>query len=100
MCLGGEIQARLKPKNDEECKRCEAMGVSWDRIYLSADLAPGKRLVFLASGVTRGDLLDGVRFFGEGVRVDSMLLTYRSRTIRFSSSIYLTERKNVEIRRV
>jgi fructose-1,6-bisphosphatase II len=99
-CLGGEIQARLRPKNDEQRTRCEAMGVDYTRKYSTADLAPGKSIVFLATGVTRGDLLDGVRFFGNGVRVSSMILTYSSRTIRFSDSIYLNERHNVEIRRL
>ena len=99
-CLGGEIQARLRPKDDEQRARCEKMGVDYERKYTTGDLAPGSSIVFLATGVTRGDLLDGVRFFGNGVRVSSMVLTYRSRTIRFSDSIYLNERHNVEIRRL
>jgi len=99
-CLGGEMQARLKPKDDAQRERCEHMGVDYRRMYKTADLAPGRRIVFLATGVTRGDLLDGVRFFGNGVRVNSMVLTYSSRTIRFSDSIYLNERGNVEIRRL
>jgi fructose-1,6-bisphosphatase II len=99
-CLGGEMQARLAPKDDAQRARCEQMGVDYTRKYLTADLAPGKNIVFLATGVTRGDLLDGVRFFGNGVRVSSMVLTYRSRTVRFSDSIYMNERHNVEIRRL
>jgi fructose-1,6-bisphosphatase II len=98
-CLGGEIQARLHPVSDEQRSRCDAMGVDYRKVYTTEELAPGKNIVFLATGVTRGDLLDGVRFFGNGVRVSSMLLTYSSRTVRFSDSIYLSERRNVEIRR-
>jgi fructose-1,6-bisphosphatase II len=99
-CLGGQIQARLAPKDDAQKQRCKDMGVEWDRVYTTEELAPGRHIVFLASGVTRGDLLDGVRFFGNGVRVNSLIMTYHSRTIRFSDSIYLDERKNVEIRRL
>jgi fructose-1,6-bisphosphatase II len=98
-CLGGEILGQLKPKDDAQRARCEEMGVDTDRVYRTEDLAPGEHIVFLATGVTRGDLLEGVRFFGNGVRVDSLIMSYSSRTIRFSDSIYLNERKNVEIRR-
>src|SRR3990170_444486 len=67
-CLGGEIQARFRFRNDEERARGEAMGVEEGRVYRSEDLASGEHLVFAATGVTDGDLLQGVRFFGGGAR--------------------------------
>lgn len=99
-CLGGEILARFAPKDDSQRERCLAMGVDPDRVYTTNDLAPGENIVFLASGVTRGDLLDGVRFFGTGVRVNSLVITYSSMTVRFSDSIYLEKRGNVPITRL
>ena len=59
------------------------MGVDPAKLMKNDDLAPGQNIVFLASGVTRGDLLDGVRFFGTGVRVSSIIMTYTSKVVRF-----------------
>lgn len=92
-CLGGEILARLAPKDDAQRDRCEKMGADPDQLLRTDDLAPGEHIVFIASGVTRGDLLDGVRFFGSGARVDSLMMTYSSQVIRFVESIHLTERE-------
>jgi len=99
-CVGGEIQARLAPKDDNQRTRCEKMGVDPEKLMKNDDLAPGKNIVFLASGVTRGDLLDGVRFFGTGVRVSSIIMTYASKVVRFLDSIHLEERGSVPITRV
>jgi fructose-1,6-bisphosphatase II len=99
-CLGGEILARLVPKDAAQRARCEQMGVNPDKLLRTEDLAPGSNIVFIASGVTRGDLLDGVRFFGNGARVDSLVMTYASQVIRFVESIHLTERsESVSIRK-
>ena len=66
-CLGGEIQARFRYRSDEERERGARMGHGdEDRVYRTEDLAPGENLVFAATGVTAGDLLQGVRFFGGG----------------------------------
>lgn len=91
-CLGGEIQARLKPKDEAQRQRCLAMGVDPDQVLRNDDLAPGNNIVFLAAGVTKGDLLDGVRFYGNGVRVSSVSMTYASRRVRFIESIYMLDR--------
>lgn len=88
-CLDGEIQGRFKPRNDEEKKRLEAMGASTETIYRTHDLAPGKNIVFSASGITDGDLLKGVRFFKNGARTHSVTMGYRSRVVRFSDAIHL-----------
>ncbi|WP_156303177.1 fructose-bisphosphatase class II, partial [Thermus aquaticus] len=63
-CLGGGIQARFTPQNEEERARLKAMGGDENRIYRTEDLAPGKEIVFAATGITDGDILQGVRFFG------------------------------------
>ncbi len=79
-CLGGEIQARFRFRNDEERERIRAMGNDDDesRVYRTEDLASGENLVFAATGVTHGDLLQGVRFFGGGARTHSLVMAYQS----------------------
>ena len=78
-CLGGEIQARFRWRSDEERARAERMGIdpSEERVYTTTDLAPGENLVFSATGVTEGDLLQGVRFFGGGARTHSLVMAYQ-----------------------
>ena len=93
-CLGGEIQARLRFRNDEERARAERMGTSADeeRVYLTNDLAPGETLVFSATGVTDGDLLNGVRFFGGGARTHSLVMGYQSKQVRFVDTVHMFDR--------
>lgn len=88
-CLGGEIQGRFRPRNEEEKKRLEAMGANDKRIYTTEDLAPGKNIVFSATGITDGDLLKGVRFFKDGARTHTVSLGYKAQVVRFSESIHL-----------
>ncbi len=93
-CLGGEIQARLRFRNDEERARAERMGTSADeeRVYTTNDLAPGETLVFSATGVTEGDLLNGVRFFGGGARTHSLVMGYQSKQVRFVDTVHMFDR--------
>jgi Fructose-1,6-bisphosphatase/sedoheptulose 1,7-bisphosphatase and related proteins len=66
-CLNGEITARLVVTKPEHAERLAKMGVKDPkRIYSTEDLAPGKKMIFACTGVTDGNLLRGVRFFGEG----------------------------------
>ncbi len=88
-CLGGEIQGRFRPRNDDERARLEAMGASEDRIYRTEDLAPGRTVVFSATGITDGDLLRGVKFFKNGARTHSVTMGWRSKVIRFSDAVHL-----------
>ena len=93
-CLGGEIQARLRWRSDEERDRAVAMGVdpSMERVYTTTDLAPGNNLVFAATGVTDGDLLGGVRFFGGGARTHSLVMGYQSKEVRFIDTVHMFDR--------
>lgn len=100
-CLGGEILGRLVTSNQGQRERAEQMGIDFKRVMTTDDLAPGKNIVFIATGVTRGDLLNGVRYFGNGCRVSSLVMTYASSVIRFIDSIHITEREQgVPIRRM
>jgi len=87
--LGGEIQARFYPEDEEERERLEAMGASAEKIYTTEDLAPGKEIVFAATGITDGDILRGIRYFGGGARTHSLAMGYATRVVRFIDSIHL-----------
>jgi fructose-1,6-bisphosphatase II len=93
-CLGGEIQARFRFRNDEERARARRMGNDDDeeRVYFTADLASGDNLVFAATGVTSGDLLDGVHFFGGGARTHSLVMSYREALVRFVDTVQMFDR--------
>lgn len=91
-CLGGEIQGRFRPQNAAEAARCEAAGVSLERVYRTEDLAPGKSVVFSATGITDGDLLHGVKFFRDGARTQTLSTGYRTQVVRFADSVHLFKR--------
>lgn len=87
-CLGGEIHARLTPLDARQRARLDDLGIEdVDRIYLREDLAPGRELLFCATGVTDGRLLRGVRFFGGGFRTSTLFMSLEHRIIRFIDTI-------------
>src|SRR6201996_1238987 len=88
-CLNGEIMARLVVTKPEHHERMEKMGITDpNRVYETQDLAPGKRIIFACTGVTEGSLLGGVRFFGEGIRTHSLILTHEDRQVRFVDTVH------------
>jgi fructose-1,6-bisphosphatase II len=92
-CLGGEIQARFRYRSADEKARGAAMGHGdEDRVYGTEDLAPGNSLVFAATGVTTGDLLQGVRFFGGGARTHSLVMGYQTKQVRFVDTVHMFDR--------
>src|SRR6266403_4753934 len=98
-CLNGQIVARLVVAKPQDAERLAKMGVKdHKRIYDTEDLAPGKKMIFACCGVTDGNLLKGVRFFGEGVRTTSMILTLDDRQVRFIESVHLEKRPDVKVR--
>jgi fructose-1,6-bisphosphatase II len=81
-CAGGELQGRLKWRSDEERARGLKMGIKdADRIYTTEELAQG-HVMFAATGVTTGYLLDGVRFIGGGATTESIVMRSKSGTVR------------------
>ena len=94
-CLGGEIQARFRFRNDEERERAKTMLGHADetRVYRTEDLASGDNLVFAATGVTSGDLLQGVRFFGGGARTHSLVMGYQTKQVRFVDTVHMFDRE-------
>src|SRR5436190_2644103 len=94
-CLGGEIQARFRYRNPEERERGDRMGHGDEaRVYHTEDLAPGDNLVFAATGVTAGDLLQGVRFFGGGARTHSLVMAYQAKQVRFVDTVHMFDRES------
>ena len=91
-CLNGEIFARLVINTPEHEARCRAMGITdFKKVYRSADLAPGERIIFAATGVTDGTLMKGVRFFGDGTRTTSLIMQTFPNRIRFIDSIHVSD---------
>jgi fructose-1,6-bisphosphatase class II len=98
-CLNGEIFARLVINKPEDEERCHAMGIKdVKKIYRAADLAPGKHIIFAATGVTDGTLMKGVRFFGDGIRTSSLVMQTEPHRIRFIDSIQVYPGPSVKIR--
>jgi fructose-1,6-bisphosphatase class II len=98
-CLNGQILARLVVDKPEHEERLAKMGIKdAKRIYDTADLAPGRRIIFAATGVTDGNLLRGVRYFGEGTRTHSLILTLEQRQVRFIDTVHLDKRPDVKVR--
>ena len=91
-CLGGEIQAIFQWRSDEERERGRRMGVAVDdadRVYTTNDLASGDNVVFCATGVTDGELLRGVRFFGGGARTHSLVMSRTQGQISFVDTVHM-----------
>lgn len=82
-CLGGEIHARLWPRNEEERRFAAEMGYDLQRVLTADDLVRGDNIFFAATGITDGEILRGVRYTGEGARTHSIVMRSRSGTIRF-----------------
>lgn len=91
-CLNGRMQGRLTPLEKWQEDRMKQMGFKdHGKVYDTAELASGNDIIFCATGVTDGDLLRGVRFFGGGVRTSSIFMSLKTNTIRFVDTIYKEE---------
>ena len=97
-CLKGEMQARFWPKDKDEEKRLKKMGGSLKKVYKTDELASGKEIVFCATGVTDGDVLKGVRFFGGGARTHTLVMNTISDKIRFVDTTHVFDKKEIEYR--
>ena len=88
-CLGGEIQARLVATNDHQRARLRQLGYEdLTRVYQTEDLAPGEQILVACTGVTDGELLHGVRFFGAGTRCSTLFTSAHQQIIRFVDTIH------------
>jgi fructose-1,6-bisphosphatase II len=85
-CLGGVIQGRLWPRDDDERRKALDAGHDLDRVLTTADLVTSDDVFFVATGITDGELLRGVRYHGRGAETHSLVMRSRSGTIREISS--------------
>jgi fructose-1,6-bisphosphatase II len=91
--VGGDMQARLKPRNSAEIERCKKMGITdINRIYTLEDLAKGE-VMFAATGVTSGDFLKGVRFFTGGAETHSVVMRSKTGTVRYIQATHKFDTK-------
>lgn len=99
-CLGGEIQCRLWLQSPEDEARAHAAGLTDSRrVYTQDDLVRGDRVIFAATGVTDGDLLKGVRYYGRTARTHSLLMRAHTKTVRMVETIHNLEYKTLRSRR-
>ena len=90
--LGGFIQTMMAPKDDAEAAKGIAAGLKMDHVYTADELVSSNNTFFVATGVTDGAMLDGVRRKGPIIRTDSIVLRGKSGTIRRVQADYLAER--------
>jgi fructose-1,6-bisphosphatase II len=94
-CMGGDMQGRLVFMSQEERDRARAMGIEdFDKVYTTEEMARGD-VFFAATGVTNGDLLRGVRYFGGGAETHSIVMRSKSRTVRFIQTSHYFDFKPV-----
>ncbi len=82
-CIGGEIQCKIWPRDEQERERFKADGIDINQVLQTDDLVRGKDVSFAATGITSGDLLGGVQYFGWGARTSSVMMRSRSGTVRY-----------------
>lgn len=92
-CVGGDMQGRLKPRNPQEIERAQAMGIKDMNKKFSIEELAGGDVMFAATGVTDGDYLRGVHFFGGGATTQSIVMRLKSRTIRVIDATHYFEFK-------
>jgi fructose-1,6-bisphosphatase II len=81
-CMGGEIQGKIHPRSAEEADRGRALGYDLDKVFGIDDLVQSDNVFFAATGITDGELLDGVKYFGSGARTHSLVMRSKSGTVR------------------
>jgi fructose-1,6-bisphosphatase II len=87
-CAAGDMQARLKPRNEHEADLARECGLrDFDKRYCLEEMASGS-IMFAGTGVTNGDYLEGVRFFRGGATTNSVVMRSRTHTVRFLRSIH------------
>ncbi|WP_243387107.1 class II fructose-bisphosphatase [Bacillus kexueae] len=92
-CLGGEIQGKLLPQNDQELERCKNMGIDVNKVLRMEDLVKGDDAIFAATGVTDGELLRGVQFKGSIGTTHSLVMRAKSGTLRFVDGRHSLKKK-------
>lgn len=93
-CMGGAIQAVLAPTDDNERQQALDRGYDLDRVLTTEDLVAGDNVFFCATGVTDGDLLNGVRYFAGGCTTQSIVMRSKSGTVRMIEAYHRLSKLN------
>lgn len=99
-CMGGDMQARLCPENDEQVARCLKMGITdINKVLTLDDLVKGDDCIFTATAITDCNLLKGVSYFGGGARTRTISMRQKSGTVRFVDTVHCfdTDKINVKL---
>lgn len=98
-CLGGDMQGRLCPEDDTQVKRCLEMGIcNCDKVLTLDDMVGGDDCMFTSTAITESNLLNGLRYFGGGVRTHTVSMRYKTGTVRFVDAIHSFDRKDFAIK--
>lgn len=92
-CVGGDMQARLKPETDEEVRRCIDMGIKDVNQVLTIDnLVKSDDVIFAATAITRGNLLNPIQYFPGGARTHTLVMRSKTGTVRFLDTIHMDDK--------
>lgn len=92
-CVGGDMQARLKPGTDEEIRRCHEMGITdVNQVLTLDDLVRTDDVIFAATAITRGNLLNPIQYFPGGARTHTIVMRSKTGTVRFLDTIHMDDK--------
>lgn len=89
-CVGGDMQARLKPETEEEIRRCHEMGIAdVNQVLTLNDLVRTDDVIFAATAITRGNLLNPIQYFPGGARTHTIVMRSKTGTVRFLDTVHM-----------
>ena len=92
-CVGGDMQARLKPETDEEIRRCHEMGITdVNQVLTLDDLVRTDDVIFAATAITRGNLLNPTQYFPGGARTHTIVMRSKTGTVRFLDTVHMDDK--------
>ena len=92
-CVGGDMQARLKPETDEEIRRCHEMGITdVNQVLTLDDLVRTDYVIFAATAITRGNLLNPIQYFPGGARTHTIVMRSKTGTVRFLDTVHMDDK--------
>ena len=92
-CVGGDMQARLKPETEEEIRRCHEMGIAdVNQVLTLNDLVRTDDVIFAATAITRGNLLNPIQYFPGGARTHTIVMRSKTGTVRFLDTVHMDEK--------
>jgi fructose-1,6-bisphosphatase II len=99
-CIGGEIQCKIWPRNEKEREKFESDGIDLKQVFRTDDLVKGHDVSFAATGITSGELLDGIQYFGWGARTSSVMMRSHSGTVRYIQARHKWRKDGVGMPRI